>query len=154
MTCDLCKRHYEILTFTLAFWTAHFCVHTCPQATLVSFKNNSRLDLILFYFREKRCVYMYVYLLPLHNGPWYGLTQVHVLGVVQDPWSVMHLGLQIAIYIFTYKHTVTVWWILWHPIQYKRGDEETKSMSHAPVTLSYEVKLLYMCVCMLYIFCI
>jgi hypothetical protein len=23
------------LTSTLAFWTAHFCVHTCPQATLV-----------------------------------------------------------------------------------------------------------------------
>jgi hypothetical protein len=23
------KRHYEILTSTLAFWTAHLCVHTC-----------------------------------------------------------------------------------------------------------------------------
>jgi hypothetical protein len=24
----------EILTSTLAFWTAYLCVHTCPQATL------------------------------------------------------------------------------------------------------------------------
>jgi hypothetical protein len=29
IACDLCKRHYEILTSTLAFWRAHFCVHTC-----------------------------------------------------------------------------------------------------------------------------
>ena len=35
ITCELCKRQYEILTSTLAFWTAHFCVYTCPQATLV-----------------------------------------------------------------------------------------------------------------------
>jgi hypothetical protein len=27
------------LTSTLAFWTAHFCVHTYPQATLVILQN-------------------------------------------------------------------------------------------------------------------
>jgi hypothetical protein len=50
-----------------------------------------RLELY-FVFRER----VYVYLLPSHNGPWNGSTQVHVLGVVQDPWPEMHLGLQIA----------------------------------------------------------
>ena len=34
ITCDLCKDT-EILTSTLAFWTAPFCVQACPQATLV-----------------------------------------------------------------------------------------------------------------------
>jgi hypothetical protein len=30
------------LTSTLGFWTADFCVHTCPQATLVKLKRNVR----------------------------------------------------------------------------------------------------------------
>ena len=42
IACHLCKRHYEILTSTLAFWTAHLCVHTCPQATLVFKKKSFR----------------------------------------------------------------------------------------------------------------
>ena len=46
ITCDLCKRHYDILTSTLAFWTAHFCVHTCLQATLVFQKKKMQIKLI------------------------------------------------------------------------------------------------------------
>jgi hypothetical protein len=42
IACHLCKRHYEILTSALAFWTAHLCVHTCPQATLVLKKKSFR----------------------------------------------------------------------------------------------------------------
>jgi len=45
-------------------------------------------------FREKKRVD--VYLLTLYNGPWNGLPQVHVLGVVQDHWPEIQLGLQIA----------------------------------------------------------
>jgi hypothetical protein len=56
ITCDLSKRHYEILTSTLAFWTAHFCVHTCPQATLVLWEKKTRNGIYMCGQKDKICV--------------------------------------------------------------------------------------------------
>jgi hypothetical protein len=72
------------LTSTLTFWTAHFCVHTCPQATLVLWKKNQQETEFICVAKRTRYVLVWITFVNICVTNDHGFVVIIILSFIHD----------------------------------------------------------------------